>query len=324
MAQKPNTPKKPTQNYSNAYKKGKLSRRARFVTKKVNKTFVVVALCVLFTFIFAMILGNILGNKAENSQNTTTNAGGSAGITPPKADKVSPHESLHAYFADMTGADPEISLSEQTGGAREAGNSIFVELRTKGGALIYSSEVAEELGFAQSDNLTLSRLGNHFDYYNDFATGRFLSDFSHTLNTEKQLEISKNEALLLKEASEIAIDQIIVEFSGNITRENVIYYCSYLLDVKLACEGTPVGVALPLSFLSNANNSGSIAMLLGIADFFVFDLATENEDEIATLLSPLAYIIERYNGVASLVDGASLESVIKALGDKGIGSYIVK
>lgn len=324
LAQKNNTPKKVNQSYKNAYKKGKLSRNARFVTKKVNKTLVTVTLCVLFSFIFAVVLGTILGNKAENSRNEAPAGGDSAIVTPPKADRVPPHENLHAYFADMTGADPEVSLSAQTETARGAGNSIFVNLRTQSGALIYSSEVAEELGYEQSANLKLSRLGNHFDYYDDFAVGYFLSDFSHTLSVEDQLETSKNEALLLIEASEIAIDQIIIGFSGNITRDNAIHYCSYLLDIKLACGDTPVGVALPLSFLSDANNAGSVASLLGIADFFVFDLETENTDEISALLSPLVYIIERYNGVATLSGGSTLDSVIKALDDKGIGSYIVK
>ena len=327
MARKQQSPKKPSGRVpSNAYKRGKLSRQTKFATKSVNKTFLAIVLCVVFTFIFAVILGLYLGNVAEQSQNTTTTPSGASGVTPPKADKVSPHENLNAYFADMTGADPEKSLSEQTTTAREVGNALFFNLREANGTLIYSSAAAEELGFEQKSNLTLSRLGNHLDYYDDFAVGLFTSDLSHTLSIEKQLKIQSNEALLLAEAAEVAMDQIIIAFSGTITRENAVYYCSYLLNVKLACEGTPIGISLPLSLISDPNNAGLVADLLGIVDFFVIDLGTKSADEISSTLAPLVYLIQRYNGIAfiSNANADTFEARTKAISDKGMQGYIVK
>ena len=329
MANSSKTPKKPNRVSQNAYKKGRLSRQSRFSSKNgktVNKTFLAVVLCVLFTFIFAVILGNVLGNIAEDSKNTTTSPSDPSGITPPNASKVPPHEELNAFFADMTGAAPEKSLSEQTSGAREMGNSIFISMREADGTLIFSSPVADELGFAHRENLTLARLGNHFDYYDDFAVGLFKSDFSHKLENGERLEITSNEALLLAEAAEVAFDQMIIEFSGNITRDNAIYYCSYLIEIKLACKGTPIGISLPLSLLSDSNNAGVVADLLGIADFFVFDLSTRSADEISSAISPLVYFIERYNGVACVsgMSDPALQDRIAALLEKSVTGYIVK
>ena len=50
----------------NLYKKGKLSKRARFSTKKIKWTPIIVLSCVILSFIFAMIFGNALGKKVAS------------------------------------------------------------------------------------------------------------------------------------------------------------------------------------------------------------------------------------------------------------------
>ena len=114
---------------NNLYKKGKLSKNARFNPKKINWTPLIVLACVLATFIFAVILGNALGEKAQGSQNTPSTTENPSNLTPPSTDKVSPYKNLHAYFADMTDADPEKSLSDQTAVARNRGNSLFISIK---------------------------------------------------------------------------------------------------------------------------------------------------------------------------------------------------
>lgn len=315
-----------TKKQSNAYKVGKLSKNNRFATNSVNWTVVIVSCCVLASFVFAVIVGNMLGDKAHSSQNTTTNGGGASSLTPPTADKVSPHSELNAYFADMSDADPALSLSLQTQTARESGNALFFNLQYGDGKLIYSSSEATRLGFSCSNNLTLDRLGNHFEYYNDYAVGLFESSFSATLGSEERMTIQNNEALLLSEAAEIAFSQLIVEFSGEINKDNAAYYYSYLLNLKLACEGTPVGIKVPYIFAVSSDNSGIMADLLGIVDFFVIDLGARGADELLSAISPLSYFIQRHGAVVMLDAGdtATLSDRIAALADRSVKSYIVK
>ena len=317
-------PKQPARPQNNAYKKGKLSKNARFSPRRIKWTPIIVLLCVIATFIFAIIFGNFLGKKAEQSQDTTTSANGVSNLTPPSADKVNPKNKLQAYFADLSVADPKKSLSELTADARNSGNAIFVNIKNENGEIIYSSDKADELGFEHQDNLTLSRLKNHFEYYDDFSVGFFKSDFSANLDEEKALKLQTNEILLLKEATDIVFNEIIVEFSGNITNSNLIYYQSYLLNLKVYCPKTPIGIKLSGSFINNSDNAGSVSGLLNIADFFVLNLENESADEIKATLSPLIYFIERYDCVVMLGNDDTLADKISALEDKGIENYIVK
>ena len=318
-----NAPKKLS---NNTYKKGKLSKNARFSPKRIKWTPIIIIGCLVVTFIFAMILGNILGNKVDKNQNGEFDKDSASDIVVPSVEKVNPKDKLHAYFADMTSADPKESLSNQTASARDRGNALFIDFKNSNNEIIYSSDKVLELEFMHQDNLTLSRLNNHFQYYSDFAIGYFESDFSASLSAEKSLKLQTNEILLLKEATETGFDQIIIEFSGNVTRDDLIYYQAYLLNLKLACDKTPIGIVLPKSFLTNSDNAGSVGGLLKIADFFVLDLMDSTADEIKSTLEPLVYFTERYDCVIMLndADETALEEKISALEDKGIENYIVK
>lgn len=311
---------------NNLYKKGKLSKNARFNPRKINWTPLIVLACVLATFIFAVILGNALGEKAQGSQNTPSTTENPSNLTPPSTDKVSPYKNLHAYFADMTDADPEKSLSDQTAVARNRGNSLFISIKNNENEVIYSSDKVQELGFEYKNNLALSRLANHFQYYNDFAVGLFKSDFKVNLDSEKALKLQSNEILLLKEAGETAFDQIIIEFVEDFTKDNLIYYQAYLLNLKLACPGVPIGVKISNNFLSNSNNAGGVAGLLNIVDFFVLDLGNTSADQIEGILSQVIYFTERYDCVIMLSDAdeTSLGEKIAVLENKGIENYIVR
>ena len=310
---------------SSVYKAGRLTRSTRFSHHKINKKWIIVIACVLASFVFAIVFGNILGNIAQSSQNNINNAGSPSSLQAPSIDKASPKASLHAYFADMSTADPNVSLSEQTENARSRGNALYFEIKN-GNKLMYSSPKSSELGYTQSDNLALSRLGNHFDYYNDYAVGLFKSDYSASLGNEERMKTQMNEALVIEEATQNVFDQIIIEFSGEVHRYNAIYYQTYLLNLKLACEGTPIGVKLPYSFLTSSSNSGVIAEIFAIADFCVIELGSKTADELKTSVEPLSYFIERYSAVIiiSSSSASNLEERLAVLEEKGIKNYIVK
>ncbi len=140
------------------------------------------------------------------------------------------------------------------------------------------------------------------------------------------MTIQTNEALLLAEATKSAFSQVVIEFSGAITKRNAPHYYAYLINVKLACGGTPVGIKLPYTFVANSDNAGIIAELLGIVDFLATDLEGRSATEIDESLSSLVYFVQRYNTVVMLDAGdtADLPDRLSALYERGIKSYIVK
>lgn len=311
---------------NNSYKSGRLSGANRFSRQKINPTPIIVLVCIVASMIIALILGNYLGDIAEQSQNTTTTPGDSSHLSPPVVDKVAPEVNLNAYLADMTGADPEESLSLQTESARESGNALYIELIDSDGRLIYTSNKSAQIGYPARDNLTLERLANHFAYYDDYAVAFFKSNFSHELDADERVSVQADEILLISEAVDKTFEQVIIEFDGNITKSNLIYYQSYLLNLKLACEGVPVGVKLSYSFLANSDNSGLVASILEYADFYAFDLGALDVSGIEDALSPIVYLVERYENVAMISAGNKEELAVRieALYDKGVESYIVK
>ena len=314
----------------NAYKMGKLSKNARFSTpRKINYKLIFVLLALLLSFVGAMILGNYLGKKAEELQNSNVDTPQDATI--PTPDKVSPKVNLNAFYVDFSTALPPTaensnSLSNQTGEAREKGNAIFIEFIDKNGNFIYSSDKVNELSVPHNENLTLARLKNHLiDYYREYVVGYLKSNFSTNLEASERTEIQATELLLLGEATEKVFSQLVVEFSDNITKNNLIHYQTYLLNLKLACESTPIGVKIPLSFVTNAANHGILAEIMKIADFYVLDLTGKNADEITEALSPFAYFLQEYKAAVIISsDEETLSERIDALKKVGVDNYIVK
>ncbi len=308
----------------NAYKVGKLTKKSRFTKRKINRKLIFILAALLLSFVFAVVLGNYLSRKVEQSQ--TENSQNSAqNPVIPSVDKILPELELNAFYVDLSTATPESSLSDQTGAAREKGNALFIEINDKDGKLIYSSSVSNELSYSVNENLTLSRLKNHLEYYDDYAIGCFASSFSSTLDVATRTKIQSNEILLLSEATENGFSQIFVNFSKNITKNDIIYYQTYLLNLKLTCQNTPIGIKIPLSFVSNAANHGILAELMKVADFFVLDFGNQNAEQIKEILEPLVYFSFRYEAVAILsAEETSLGERISALAQKGIDNYIAK
>lgn len=312
---------------SNIYKSGKLSRDGSFSKmKKVNRTPIVVLACVLVTLIFAIILGNILGKKADDASGTTTPPSAAGSDLVPEVNKTPPSVILNAYAVDMSTASAENSLSDQTSEARASGNALFFDLRYPNGDLLYSSDTVEELGLDHRENLTLTRLNNHFQYYNDFAFGRLRSDLGTALDAKERIEVKAQELAVLLEATEHGFDQIAVSFGEDMTRSELAMYQSYLVDLKLACPTTPVGVELTYSFITDADNAGMVAGLLSVADFYLLELGEATAEELHSLLAPLIYFTERYGGVIAITDlgDGSLQSRLEILEKKGIENYIIK
>lgn len=313
----------------NAYKVGKLSKKSRFSTRKINHKLIFVLLAIVLSFVLAMILGNHLSKKAAESQNTTS-PDTLQNTVIPSPDKVSPKVNLNAFYVDFadalppTESDPH-SLSNQTSTARTKGNALFVELVDKNGNFIYSSDAVNELSVPHNENLTLKRLNDHFRYYNDYAIGYFKSSFFASADANERTKVQSKELLLLSEASDKVFSQLIVEFSGNIAKNNLIYYQTYLLNLKLACESTSIGIKIPLSFVTSAANHGVLAELMKIADFYVLDLSDKSAEQMSETLSPFAYFLQEYK-VEIIISSneETLNARIDTLKNEGINNYIVK
>lgn len=309
----------------NAYKKRGLSRKNRFASNKMNMGAAVMVICVIATFIFAIILGNILGEKAHS---VSTNPQGSV-VSPeeiilPSVEKVPPKEELNAYFVNFSGVDPDVeTLSDFTKDARDKGNALFFEITDQSGKIVYTSEATNQISMS-SHPLKLSRIEGHFAYYVDYVVGHYQTSFSSTQAIEKRAEIQYNDILILKEITSKACDEIIISFSSPIDKRDLIYYQSYLLNIKLALPEVSIGVALSEDLLTNSDASGVVAAILEYADYFFVDLSDLDAKKMSEFFGESVYYFTKYKSVVVLSESEELEEQINMLKGNKINNFIIK
>lgn len=311
------------------YKRRNYTRK-RFSFKDVDPTVIIVISCVLATLIFSIILGNILGKKAQDSKNEQFGQAGDVNYQTslPAPDKQNVRiPTINAFSVDMTGAAEGVSLSEQTGNARESGNALFVPIKTQNGNIIYSSEVTDELDLPANTNLTLSRLYQHFQYYDDYVCGYFKSDFNPYNSTVDIINTRAAELTLLAEAQENGFGELIIEFKSALKYENLVNFYSYLLDIKLALTNTPIGICLSKDFCESPDSSALISQIMAVADFFVVDLSgVTSQQELDATLASLTYLSTRYpcRIILSYQNQEAFDQTLALLDEHSITSFIVK
>lgn len=309
----------------NAYKKRGLSRKNRFASNKMNKGVVIMAICVVATFIFAIILGNILGEKAHS---ITTNPQGSV-VSPeeivlPSVDKVPPKEELNAYFVNFAGVDPDVeTLSDFTKDARDKGNALFFEITDQSGKIVYTSEATNQISMS-SHPLKLSRIEGHFAYYVDYTIGYYQTSFSSTKSVEKRAEVQYSDILILKEITSKACDEIIISFSSPIDKRDLIYYQSYLLNIKLALPEVSIGVELTKDWLTNSDASGIVAAILEYADYFFVDLSDYETQQMRDFMSEAVYYFTKYMSMVVLPQSEELGGQIDMFKGNKVNNFIIK
>ena len=311
------------------YKRRKNFTRKRFSFKNIDPTLITVIVCILGTLVFAIILGNILGDKAHASQNEQGDQQNDLNYQtslPKPSEQGSRVPVINAFSVDMTTAQEGVSLSEQTASARSVGNALFVPIKTQNGNIIYSSDKTADLGVSANSNLTLNRLCQHFQYYDDYVCGYFKSDFNPYNSAENCISTRAKEHTLLVEAKQNGFSELIIEFKLALTSSNVVDFYSYMLDLKLALPSTPIGIYLSQSFCESPDSSALIAQMMAVADFFVVDLSASSPDAIESALSSLSYLATRYpcRVVLTCPTQEALEQAIALLGVHSIGSFIVK
>lgn len=298
--------------------------------KNIDPTIIIVSACVLGTLVFAIILGNILGAKAQESKNEQGGQQNDIGYqtTLPSPSKQNVRvPAINAFSVDMTTASEGVSLSEQTGSARKSGNALFVPLKAQNGNMIYSSEATDELDVPANSNLTLSRLSQHLQYYDDYACGYFKSDFNPFNSTANCINTRAKEHTLLAEAQKNGFGELIIEFKSDLSNNNILAYYSYLLDLKLLLPDTPIGVYLSQSFCQSTDSSALISQIMAVADFFVVDLSNvTSEQELDAALASLTYLSTRYPSriVISYKSQEAFDKTLAVLDERSVTSFIVK
>ena len=306
--------------------KRRLGAKKRFSLKSIDPVVFIVAGCVLATLIFAVVLGNILGAVASSSsQGASSTQGEDKDMLPKPDDQGLEVPTLSAFSADMTGALPSESLSLQTADARQAGNALFIPLRDGEGDMVYSSDKTDELSVRANTNLTLSRLAEHFAYYDDYSCGYFESDLSASASPDERFDVQNTELALLAEATSVAFDEIAVRFSSEITRENLLIFQNYLLNLKLLCPDSPIGVVLSAELCQSSDNAYIAAELAAFADFVAVDLSVAADAaELESTLISVLYTVSRYPSrvMISYSDDASLAEMTAVLDKLSAKSYI--
>ena len=306
-------------------KKRRHYARKRFSFKNIDPSIAVSVCCVLAVLIFAVILGNVLGAIARDSSAGSGKDKTTVSLTLPHPDVQGAEvPDISAHLADMSSAVPDESLSTQTADARGSGNALYIPMQLQSGAMVYSSEKTASLGVPSNENLTLSRLREHFNYYDDYVCGRFVSNLSPSGDPLDTIDLRAREHTLIAEASEYGFDEIVVSFSSGIAEDGILLYQAYLLDLKLTCPELCVGVALSKELCESEDASLLISKLLSVADFCTIDLSgAADTAELEESLLSLLYFIERYPSrvIVSYTED-TLDATLSALNEYGVSSAI--
>lgn len=281
------------------YKQGKLSGgKRRFSVKKINPTVLIVSCCILATFIFAVILGNILGNVAKDSESDSRQTEKPTHLSIPAVSlRNETVPDIAAYSVDLGSASSGESLSVWTKAARNLGNAIFLPIKDGNGNIIYTSEKTKEFSFPSNPDLNLEKIKSHFTYEPaDYVCAYFKSSFGTQTSPAELLDTQNREVSLLSEASEYGASEYLISFSGNINRENILTYQTYLLSLRMGCPNTFIGVEFSYSFFSSEDAPYLVSEIMRVSDFCSIDFSTEYEDNsvLEEKLSSCLYVSERY------------------------------
>ena len=273
-------------------------RRRAYRKKRIKLILGVVAAVLVTVFIALVIAGNMIGDKVEDNitkrkpQSTQTEA--------------LPHGEVKKVLAYPVPIYVEGSslLATRIKNASDAGytDACFF-LDDKSGKLTYNSDVAISLG-KHTSNADMPSLGKAMTAFHEkdiHAVGMtHLSEFNTDDDLARSAAIGYYSALIA-EALRSGVDDVMI-FVGEIPVERYSELMELALDVHRLCPDGKIGLSLPISMLSDQNNSELVDELWDYFDYLAADLTKVSAgeerplpDAIDTALGGMLYFLLRYD-----------------------------
>lgn len=273
-------------------------RRRAYRKNRIKLVLGVVAAVLVTVFIALVIAGNLIGDKVEDNvtkrkpQSTQTEA--------------LPHDEVKKVLAYPVPLYVEGSslLATRIKNAADAGytDACFF-LDGADGKLTYNSEVAISLGkhVSQADMPTLEKAMTAFQERSMHTVGMtHLSEFNTDNDLARSAAIGYYSALIA-EALRSGVNDVMI-FVGDIPIERYAELSELARDVHRLCPDGKIGLSLPVSVLSDQNNSELVDELWDHFDYLAADLTKVEAGEEQTLtdaidatLGGMLYYLLRYD-----------------------------
>ncbi len=298
-------------------------RKSIYRRNRIKSVIVIAAICIALTLVLFLILGNLLKDRSDNiAQKEEIMTGEDTPI----------HKAVRSVNAiPVALSDSTSKLSTRVLSAKNSGYSdICFMLDDKGGTLLYSSALAQELGkqAVGVDLWTMSGASKIFRDNGMYAIGvTHIKDFSNENDLARTAAIGYHSALIA-EALLSEIDDVII-FTGELTADRYSELITLANEVHRLCPDGVLGLSLP-PILYSSEFDPLLAELWNAFDYLAIDLTVlpEGQTDITSYvdssLGGMLYYLLRYDVrvlIPSTADSnisASLIALIKAKGTSNI------
>ncbi len=269
-------------------------RRSVYRRNRIKMTVIITAVCLAVLALILLVVGNIVGDKVEENRESRKP---SQSVSESDARRDVP--TVNAFPVPLS--DDSSRLSTRLTRAAEAGYThICFDLDSEDGTLLYSSPAAVALG-KQATGLDLWSLPDamkEFDSRGLYAIGVLRAT---QLSAEDDLVRAASKgyyAALISEALRSGVEDVLV-FPSNVS--DYAELASLADEVRRLCpDSGSIGLALPPSLLSDAEDTVLFDTLWQAFDYISVDLTTP-DGELGTVeyidssLGNMLYYLLRYN-----------------------------
>ena len=290
-------------------------RRSIYRKKRIKTVVITVVCAVLLTVVLFTIIGNALGDKVEErlerSNGKVTDTADAAHATV---------RSVNAYPVPLSANDSKLS-TRLSRAAANGYKEICFELDTENGTLLYSSDIAVQLG-KQGSGLELWQLDDAMKLFDE--NGLYSIGITHVSDLSSEDDLARSagtgyHAALIAEALRAGVDDVLV-YVGELPAEQYDELIALAESIHRLCPEGRIGLSLPLGILSGSDNSELMDKLWNAFDYLAADLtdpAVDGDDaaeRIDTALGSMLYYLLRYNMrvLVPYTDDSELAAAISA------------
>ena len=303
--------------------RGRVSYRRRTYRKNRIKLILgVVAIVLATVFIALVIAGNMIGDKVDNNIVKRN----------PKKDQTDalPHgevKNVLAYPVPIYVEGSSLLATRIKNASDEGYTDACFFLDDLNGALCYNSKVAIALGKHESktDMPSLEKATSAFKDKDMYSIG-----MTHLSEFRSDDDLARSAAMgyyssLLGEALRAGVNDVMI-FVGEIPTERYAELCELAKDVHRLCPDGKIGLALPVTLLSDQSNAELLDGLWDCFDYLAADLTHLEATEVQSLadvtdatLGGMLYYLLRYDMrvLISYANDTELTQVIEAVKRNG-------
>ncbi len=273
-------------------------RRSVYRKRRIKIIAITVSCAVVVLALLFVIIGNVLGSRTDGEDSEQSGVDTEQGFV----DGHSPVREVRACHVPLN--EDGSSLSGRLSSAVRGGYSdVCFELDTADGKLLYISEIAQSLGKQTSgatDMRTISSIVSLLDSNRVYSIGiTHISDFSSDDDLVRSAAAGFY-AAQIAEALRAGVDDVLI-YVGDIPTERYGELIGLADQIhRLSPEGN-LGLSLPVSVLSGADNSALVDKLWNAFDYLAADLSVQDNtesdtaDQIGNELGGMLYYLLRYN-----------------------------